>query len=309
MNYAPIALFVYNRPQHTRQTVEALKKNLLAKESDLIVFSDAPKSEAQVSAVAEVRKYIREIEGFKSLVIVERDINYGLGRSVISGVSSILDQSSRIIVLEDDLIVASSFLEFMNNALDKYENDQDVVQISGYMFPVSINIDTDAFFLPLSTSWGWASWKRAWDRFDQEAKGIAKLRSDSGLRKRFNLGGAYDYYSMLEGQLAGRIDSWAVRWQLSVFLSGGLVLYPHYSLVVNRGFDGSGTHGVTRGLLSRAGTRDSFMPAHFPGKIAVNEAAWKVICESLRTRTSLPDRIVHRVRKLIKFMLARVKKN
>lgn len=286
---APVVLFVYNRPAHTRRTVEALLKNELAKDSDLIIYSDAPKNPQAEDAVREVRGYIRSITGFRSVSIVERDSNWGLANSIIDGVTAVVNKYGRTIVLEDDLIVTPHFLGFMNRALEKYENEQRVIQVSGYMFPVKINIREDALFLPLCTSWGWATWKRAWQLFDPDAKGYAQLKADSVLRKRFNLDGAYDYFSMLEAQFAGRVDSWAIRWYLATFLAGGLTLYPRQSLVTNEGFDGSGTHGAARGLLLRSGARAEFVPGHFPEMVSVG-ASWPVVCNGLQVRLSWFDR-------------------
>jgi hypothetical protein len=294
---APVALFVYNRPGHTRRTIEALKQNILAKESDLIIFSDAPKSESQAEAVREVREYIRSIIGFGSISIVERDKNWGLANSIIDGVTSVVNERGRIIVLEDDLVVTPHFLDFMNRALDKYENEQQVIQVSGYMFPVKIAIEEDALFLPLTTSWGWATWRRAWQLFDPEAKGYAQLKADLALRKHFNLDGAYDYFSMLEAQLAGRVDSWAVRWQLSAFLNDSLTIYPKHSLIVNAGFDGSGTHGSMDGLLSHSGAKNAFLPEKFPKEIKSGDS-WDDICRALKNRLSILDRIKRKVRLL-----------
>jgi hypothetical protein len=142
------------------------------------------------------------------------------------------------------------FLTFMNRALERYESETDVYQVSGYMVDVPELADTrSALFLPFTVSWGWATWKRAWDRFDPLAAGWETLRTDKDLRRRFNLDGAYDYATMLERQMAGQLDSWAIRWYWSVFKAQGLVLFPPVSLVRNRGFDGSGTHG--RGWLRR----------------------------------------------------------
>jgi hypothetical protein len=294
MNYSPIALFVYSRLTHTCQTVESLQKNSLASQSDLIIFSDAPKTEAQAEAVSQVREFIHQVDGFKSVTIVERKANFGLAKSIIDGVTSIVNSRGRIIVLEDDLVVTPHFLEFMNYALDKYETEQQVVQVSGYMFPINVEIEEDVLFLPLTTSWGWATWKRAWRQFDPDAKGYARVKADLALRKRFNLDGAYDYFSMLEAQLAGRVDSWAVRWQLSAFLSESLTVYPRYSLVVNAGFDGSGTHGAMDGLLSRSWAKIAFSPEKFPKEIKVSDS-WKDVCRNLENRRTVFDRIKRRV--------------
>lgn len=242
MTCAPIAVFVYNRPAHTRQTIEALQNNALAKVSDLFIFSDAPKTDLQSEAVREVRNYIRQIDGFQSLTIVERESNYGLAQSIIEGVTSLVSRHGRIVVLEDDLVVTPFFLDFMNSALDKYENAPEVIQVSGYMFPIDVTAMGDSFFLPLTTSWGWATWARAWQHLDKNIDGYRTLESDTKRRQQFDLNGAYPYFDMLTAQREGKIDSWAIRWYLGTFLAGGLTLFPKRSLVENIGFDGSGTH-------------------------------------------------------------------
>jgi len=266
-NFAPIALFVYNRPRHTRQTVEALLKNEIAGESDLFIFSDYPKNSENANDVREVREYVKTISGFRSVSVVERDKNWGLANSIIDGVTSVVNDRERIIVLEDDLVVSPYFLDFMNRALKKYESEQQVIQVSGYMFPVKLKIKEDALFLPLTTSWGWATWKRAWQLFDPDANGYPQVNEDLEMRKRFNLDGTYDYFSMLEAQLAGKVDSWAIRWYLTTFLIGGLTLYPRQSLILNTGFDGSGTHEAASGALKLTNIKENFIPAVLPETI------------------------------------------
>lgn len=297
---APIALFVYNRPAHTRETIEALRKCELAEQSDLFIFSDAPKTNKDADAVSEVREYIRSIDGFKSVSIGERNANFGLANSIINGVTSVINVHDRIIVLEDDLIVSPNFLRFMNDALDQYEDKPSVIQISGYMFPVKVDIDEDALFLPMTTSWGWATWKRAWQLFDPDAKGYASLKNDSMLRKRFNLDGAFDYFSMLENQLEGRINSWAIRWYLATFLNNGLTLYPRQSLVSNIGFDGSGTHcgASTPQFLRDRQERDSFKRiAVLPEVIAVHPAWGEMRSSIFPPMTSLWQKVKNRLQR------------
>ena len=241
-NFAPIVLFVYNRPDHTRRTVEALLKNSFASESELFVFSDGPKREDDIPIVQEVRTYIQSIQGFKRVHIVLAETNRGLARSVIAGVSQVINHSGRVIVLEDDIITAPTFLAFMNAALDQYANSECIMQVSGYMFPVEVDTNADVYFLPYTSSWGWATWKRSWDRFNVNAEGWEKLFSDANLRYRFDLEGAMSYSQMLLNQMQGIIDSWAIRWYWSVFCAEGLVVFPKKSFVQNIGFDGSGTH-------------------------------------------------------------------
>jgi glycosyltransferase involved in cell wall biosynthesis len=239
---APVVLFTYNRPWHTEQVIEALKRNELSGLTDLVIYSDGPKDEADWKNVQVVRDYLKTIDGFKSVKIVESEKNKGLADSVITGVTEIINKYGRIIVLEDDLVTVPGFLHYMNQALENYEEEKKVMQISGYMFDVDIKAETDAIFLPFTTSWGWATWKRAWKHFDPLMSGYEKLRKDRALRYKFNLEGAYDYFHMLKAQIKGKVDSWAIRWYLSVFMTGGLVLYPVKTHVKNIGFDGSGMH-------------------------------------------------------------------
>ncbi len=242
MNKAPIALFVYNRPWHTRQTIEALQKNVLAADSDLYIFSDAASRPEATGAVTQVREYIKLVGGFKTVNIIERSENMGLANSITTGLNELCGKFGRAIVLEDDLVTSAHFLEYMNAALDRYMNDDVVMQVSGHMFVVNLSLGEDALFLPFITSWGWATWERAWRHFDPSAKGYERLVKDSGLRRRFDLNGHYNYFKMLQAQQQGKIDSWAIRWYLSVFFRNGLALYPRKSMVRNLGFDGSGVN-------------------------------------------------------------------
>jgi hypothetical protein len=248
MSYAPIALFVYNRPRHTRQAVESLLANTGAADSLLYVFSDAPLDGAAREAVAEVRAYVCCIAGFKSVTIIERKTNFGLARSIIDGVTRLCEEYGRVIVMEDDLLVAPGFLNFMNAALEKYALEERVMQVSGYMFPARLGVSLKGLFLNFPTSWGWATWKRAWDKFDLNAQGYSVLKSDPAMIKAFNLNGRYDYFSLLERYLSGRAQSWAIRWYLTVFMHNALTLYPSETLVENIGFDGSGVNCVVSSI-------------------------------------------------------------
>lgn len=240
-NLAPIALFVYNRPDHTKRTIEALKQNEQAAESDLIIFSDAPRKPETVAAVQQVRDYIRTIGGFKSVSIIERSENFGLANSIIDGVTKLCNEYGRIIVLEDDLVTSPYFLQFMNDSLNLYEYDAKVVSIHGYMFPVKQMLP-EIFFLRGANSWGWATWSRAWSLFEPDgAKLLGELRRRK-LAYQFDLKGSYPYIQMLKDQIAAKNDSWAIRWRASVFLVDGLTLFPGRSLVRNIGHDSSGVH-------------------------------------------------------------------
>jgi len=240
MNLAPIVLFVYNRPWHTQQTIEALQKNELARDSELFVFSDNPKNKEVEKEVRKVREYIKTISGFKNITISERKENLGLARSIISGVTEIVNKYGKIIVIEDDLIFSPYFLKFMNEALEFYEGDDEVISISGYIYPIEDIPET--FFIRGADCWGWATWKRGWKLFESNGKKLLSELKTRNLTSKFDIFGAYNYTGMLEDQINGKNDSWAVRWYASAFLKEKLTLYPGKSLTYNIGLDNSGTH-------------------------------------------------------------------
>jgi len=245
MPLAPIALFVYRRLEHTRKTVEALQNNKLAQESDLIVFSDAPKNEAARTDVEAVRQYLKTINGFKSLRLVNREKNLGLSRSIISGVTEVLEQYGKIIVLEDDLITSPYFLIYLNDGLDLYENEEKVISLHAYTYPVKTKMP-ETFFLKGADCWGWATWRRGWQLFEADGRKLLEELQAKKLNRAFDLDNSYPYTLMLKSQIKGFNDSWAIRWHASAFLKNRLTLYPGTSLVRNAGFDGMGTNTHNR---------------------------------------------------------------
>jgi hypothetical protein len=240
---APIVLFVYNRLAHTQATVEALQKNKGAAESDLYIYSDGAKTESGRAAIEEVRQYIRSIEGFKSLHIVEKEKNQGLSESIIAGVTEVLKQHEQVIVLEDDLITTADFLEYMNQALAFYKDDLSVYSISGYTFPSpALNqIKGDVFLYPRPASWGWASWKNRWVQSDWKMSDFNQFSEDK-LAIRSFLKGGEDMFIMLLKQQKGLIQSWAIRWAYTHFIHNAFSLYPVQSKVRSIGTDSSGTN-------------------------------------------------------------------
>lgn len=239
---APIALFVYKRPDHARRAIGSLQSCDGFASSPIHVFADGPKNDAEIPAVEATRAAAHDLLG-RDAVFVEQVRNRGLANSIIAGTTELCDRFGRVIVVEDDLVVARSFLRFLNEGLERYCDEPRVMQISGHMFDVpSLAHQREAVLLPMTTSWGWATWKRAWALFDPSAAGWRERLSDAAEARRFNLDGRHDYARMLTRQMAGAIDSWAIRWYYTVFARGGLVLYPPRTLVSNSGFDGTGTH-------------------------------------------------------------------
>jgi hypothetical protein len=242
MDLAPIAFFAYNRPEHTLKALTSLAQCELADQSHLYIFCDGPKTKREIDKVLKVHEIVGGRQWCGTVDLIRRETNLGLANSIISGTTRLCEQYGRAIILEDDLLLAPYFLYYMNGALAKYQPAEQVMQISGYMFPVTLTADYDAVFLPFTTTWGWATWQRAWRHFDPQMSGYEALKQDQDLRHKFDLYGAYPYFDMLEQQVAGKIDSWGIRWYLSTFLLGGLTLHPLKSLVQNFGFDASGTH-------------------------------------------------------------------
>jgi len=293
MTSAPVALFVYNRPWHTRRTVEALLANLDASETPLYIFSDAPRDVAASGAVVEVRSFLRKITGFKSILIIERENNYGLARSIIDGVTHVCEKYGRAIVMEDDLVTSTYFLKFMNEGLEKYQDEQRVISIHGYVYPVEQSLP-ETFFLKGADCWGWATWKRGWDLFEPDgAKLLAELKRRK-LTHQFDFDGGYPYTRMLRNRIAGKNNSWAILWYASAFLQDKLTLYPGRSLVHNIGLDGSGTHcSETKGYSGELARSPITVE-----DIVVEECLitrQQFVKFHKRTRSSLPVRVANKV--------------
>ena len=243
---APIILFVYERPDHTRKMIEALAKNNLAKESEVYIFSDNAKKSKDNEKVKEVREYINTIPEksyFKKVTIIESKENKGLAKSVIDGVTEIINEKEKVIVVEDDLITSKFFLEYMNNALDFYNKDEKIWSISGYNLPIEIanDYEYDIYLGYRGCSWGWATWKDRWNTVDWEVKDYKKFKHSYRKRKIINRGGP-DMAQMLDAQMKGLCDSWAIRWCYEQSKQNKYTVYPVKSLIQNCGLDGTGTH-------------------------------------------------------------------
>lgn len=279
---APIAVFIYRRPTHLRETLQSLRQCSGAEDARIVVFGDGPASAVHAADVAAARDVARQVLGDRAEYRFSAE-NRGLAASVIAGVGEILLDHERVIVVEDDLRLSPDSLGFMNAALERYAEDTEVFQVSAHIVDVpEFATRSDALFLPFTTSWGWATWRRAWSGFDADAEGWERLCADRSLRHRFNVGGAVDYAGMLERQMSGVGDSWAIRWYWSVFRRSGLVLFPPRSMVRNTGLDGTGTHG--RGLFRRgrhdAGLRSDGVP-RMPGEILVDPVVFAAVRRAL----------------------------
>lgn len=241
MSFAPVALFAYNRRNLLEATVNSLAANNEAKGTDLFIYSDGWKSDKDKPTVLEVREYLKSIQGFKSVTIFEAEENRGLGKSIISGVSEMIEKFGEVIVLEDDLQLSPWFLKFMNDGLNTYRNSGKVASIHGYLYPVKTTLP-ETFFLRGADCLGWATWKRAWRLLNTDANFLYNEILSRKEMDIFNFNDAAFKERILQRVIAGENDSWAVRWDASIFLNGMLTLYPGKSLVHHLGADGAGTN-------------------------------------------------------------------
>lgn len=242
MKRSPIALFVYNRPWHTAQTIGALSKNNFANESELFIFSDGANNEEDAVLVEKTRDILKDSNGFKHVTIINREENIGLAENIISGITEIFKNYETVICLEDDLITSSRFLEFMNESLNFYK-DKSVFSISGYTPQISIPTDYEfsTYNIMRNSSWGWATWKEKWLMVDWKVADFKDFVSNKKERKLFEQAGN-DTTMMLLKQQQGKIHSWSIRFNYASFKTSEPTVYPTKSLIKNIGVDGSGTN-------------------------------------------------------------------
>ena len=280
-NLAPIALFVYNRPEHTRRTLNYLQKNLLADESRLFIFSDAAKTDDDKAKVEQVRQLIKEVSGFKSVKIVNRKTNLGLANSIISGVTQLVNEYGKVIVFEDDLLSSTHTLQYFNEGLTRYANEEKVMHIGAYMYNLGDKKLPQTFFFRAATSWGWATWARAWKDFEPDAD-VLIGQFDAKKIDQFSINGTMNFWKQLEQYKAGKNDSWAIRWYASIFLKGGLTLNPSVSLIQNIGNDGSGTHSNKEDMYQVKITKATIK--QFPTELHEDQQAYQAIRHFLKNR-------------------------
>lgn len=244
---APIALFVFNRPQHTKRVLCSLSMNEEARRSDLFVFCDGPRDDREAPDVNEVRRIVRSTGSFRSVTFVERERNMGLARSVIEGVTTVIREHKRVIVLEDDVVTSKNFLRYMNDALEFYESSPKVFCVSGYSFPVDVKGQNggDVYGYFRACSWGWGTWADRWESVDWDLKDYGKLLKSKDVQKLFHRGGS-DLTRQLRLSVEGKRDSWFMRFQFSCSMQEKLCVYPVLPKAKNIGTDGTGANFMHR---------------------------------------------------------------
>lgn len=293
---APVCLFVYKRPAALNNTIASLQRNRHCAETDLYVFSDAAATEKEISQVIAVRALLQNIKGFKSVNIYSSEKNKGLAVSIIEGVSLVIHKHGKVIVVEDDLVLASNFLIFMNAALDFYQFNPHIFSVSGYSPPIK-NIKDDVFFTLRGSSWGWGTWVNRWKEIDWELRDYDAFHSDTKKQRRFNTMGS-DMTRMLKKQKRGEINSWAIRWNYHQFLFGLFTVFPVHSKVLNDGFSEGATHTASAHNNSRFSTTlDCSEVSHFC--FPKNPILDKGIIKQFTAPNSLKTRLLYKVKALL----------
>jgi hypothetical protein len=279
--FAPIALFVYNRPQHTARTLKFLQQNELAAESRLFIFSDGAKTDADLEMVDKVRDLIKDAEGFKSIEIIRRKENMGLANSIIAGVTKLVADYGQVIVFEDDLISSPYTLTYFNESLNRYRQEEKVMHIGAYMYNLKGEHLPQTFFYRAATSWGWATWDRAWKHFEPNIETLMG-QFNTADKRAFSIEHTMNFWKQMKDFKNGRNNSWAIRWYASIFLKKGLTLNPSQSLVNNIGHDGSGIHSGINDIYNVVINPKRI--TQFPKAIVEDQEAYTAIRSFLSTR-------------------------
>ncbi len=294
--FVPIAIFAYSRVDHLRKTVESLLKNEESSRTTVYLFCDGPKTAAGKVATDAVRSFADSISGFAEITRIYREKNLGLANSIVTGVTHVLNEHPSVIVVEDDLDVSPYFLRFMNDGLSIYQDDLQVASIHGYSY--SLGPDTEeTYFLRGTGCWGWATWRRAWTHFEPDGQLLMDQLQQQGLTKAFDLDGTYSYSGMLKNQIAGRNNSWAVRWHASCFLKNMLTLHPGRSLVNNTGFDDSGTHCSATDMFAQSISDGPVTVSRIP--IAESGLARQQLVQYFRVNHSIKARVWAKLKSLV----------
>ncbi len=300
MELAPIVLFVYNRPQHTLQTLEALSDNVLADQSELYIYCDGAKenaNEEDLKNIADVRAVVKSRNWCGKTHIIEHNKNRGLADNIVEGVTNIVNTYGKIIVLEDDIVTSSGFLTYMNETLALYEKEESIMHISGFFTKVNTPLP-DTFFYNVTTCWGWATWKRAWSNFNVNARQLLEQLNKQGYDEYDYNGGQQDLlYKQLINNASGNLKTWAVKWHTSVYLKKGLCLHPHKSLTKNIGHDFSGENSGIDNPYQHVDLKENIQVTKIP--IKKNIEAYKAISKIYQQpfiKRIIPDKVKEKIK-------------
>ena len=274
---SPIVLFTYNRPIHTKKTLDSLSQNPEAPESILYIYCDGPKENANqetLENIQKVRELVKQEKRFQKVIVKEQTKNKGLANSIIDGVTEVMSQHGTIIVLEDDILVEKGFLKYMNNALSMYNEEETVGCIHAWNYVLdTTDMKDTTFFLRGADCLGWATWKRSWDLFEPNANLLLQQIESRKLQFEFDRRGIYPYTQLIRAQINKKVDSWAIRWHASLFLQNKFCLQPVRSIVTNIGLDNTGTHTFIESIEMNMNNQKT-IPEIILKKIPIQESDW-----------------------------------
>ncbi|EAB6271748.1 glycosyltransferase [Salmonella enterica] len=297
--FSPVVMFVYAKPEHTRKTIESLAKNPEASSTDLFIYSDAAKSDKDSIAVREVRNIVSSVSGFKSVSLYFRSENIGLASNIMDGVSKVCEKYGRVIVIEDDIVTSPCFLAYMNAALEKYEDDKRIWHVTGWNYPFLDNYmsESDAYLWRMMNCWGWGTWNDRWVNFRKDPEELIKSFSKKDISE-FNLDNAFNFWSQVEDNYNGKINTWAIFWYATIFKNNGLCLNPVNSMVKNIGMDGTGENCNTSDIYK---TKLSYEFGYrWPNEISEDKTAINIVREFYKSNTpTLIQRIVNKVKRTL----------
>lgn len=297
---APIILFTFNRLDHTQKTIEALKKNPLAQYSHLIVFNDAPKNQNQQDDVLSVRRYLKKVDGFKSIELKFKEKNMGLAQSIILGVTEIIELYGKVIVLEDDIVTSPSFLNYMNEALNFYEDKKSVWHISGWNYPINIDNLNSFFFTRIMNCWGWATWKDRWNYFEKNPQKVISNFTREDIT-RFDFEDSEAFWYQIKANIRGKINTWAIFWYATIFKNNGLCLNPTVRFIENIGLDGSGVHCNKEDNMAEQGPINTSTHFDFPEEIIESPLAYQRIKILLhQQKKSFLEKVIGKIKSLLR---------
>lgn len=275
-SHAPIAIFAFNRPNHLANCLQSLERCVGLENSEGIIFIDGARNDQEAIVVSLTVGVALKFSSKYNFRVEERQENFGLAKSITTGIDEMFSLSPKLIVIEDDLILARGFLDFMNKGLSRYENNSSVASISGYQYPIEKELHTSVF-LKGADCWGWATWRDRWEQTSFSGKELLDQIRTKKLANEFNLEESNNYVDLLEKQILGEINSWAILWHASMFLQNRLSLYPPYSLVSNEGGDGLGTHFGSTQLYAQKISDE--MDFSFPSSIEQSEEYREALIE------------------------------
>lgn len=272
----PIAIFGYKRPEHLDTCLKSLELNELAIESDIYILIDGPKCSSEAILVNQCIDIAEKNWRFKNKKIITYNKNLGLRQSIRIGIDKIFEFHNSIIVVEDDLQVHPKFISFISDGLDKYKDEQRIGSIQGFSM-IERELE-ECYFLPSADSWGWGTWKSRWKTVNWDSSYLLAEIEKRKLTKQFNYDNSYNFTNLLRLNSMGKIDSWAIDWQASIFLDNKLSLYPPFNMVSNIGMGDGATH-TNQGLdlLPKASKRLQWT---YPKNIQVDNSIYEQVCQA-----------------------------